>query len=286
MTRSKHTIIFVFLLLAFGLTAKAQSSARFPFEGAIHSYTCDGITPGAGYEFYLAANIDGSGRLDDALTGEFDFLDSATGIVDTDGLASINIQWNNGAAANIYYLWLEATIPDGCSNNIRLEIAPQINAFDLLSENIPVTNTISCPVADAGNGFNPMAESYSAGATTLQFKVRRENGTLNPAIAGSTYDWSFIPQLTVDPDLAGKINVIVTVEEATLSGSRYTVNGQYDEVLVTVSIENAPGFDLDVTLLVTGQQESNTNLTDSTPENDGVTHRIQVMPLIDGMGGV
>lgn len=274
------------MLIALGLSANAQSSARFPFEGAVHSYTVDGISVGADYEFFIAANIDGSSRLDDTMTGEFDFLDNATGTVDTDGLASINIQWNNGAAANIYYLWLEATIPGGCSNNIRLEIAPQTNTFDLLSENIPVTNTISCPVADAGNGFNPMADSYSAGATTLQFKVRRENGTLNPAVAGTTYDWSFIPQLTVDPDLAGKINVIVTVEEATLSGSRYTVSGQYDEVLVTVSIENAPGYDLDVSLLVTGQQESNTNLTDSDPTNDNVTHTIQVMPLIDGMGGV
>jgi hypothetical protein len=285
MTRSKHTIILVLMLAAFGLSAHAQSSARLPFEGAIHSYTVDGISVGAGYEFFITANIDGSSVLDDASTGEFDFLDIANGIIGADGLASINIQWNNGAAANIYYLWLEATI-GGCSNNIRLEIAPQTNTFDMVAENIPVSNTVSCPAIANANGFNPMADSYTAGATTLQFKVRRENGTLNPASGGATYDWSFIPQLTVDPDLLGHINVIVSVEEATKDGSRYIVNGAYNEVLVTVEIQNAPGYDLDVSLLVTGQQESNTNLSDSDPTNDKVTHTIQVMPLIDGMGGV
>ena len=285
MTRSKHTTILVLMLAAFGLSANAQSSARFPFEGAVHNYTCNGISVGASYEFYITANIDGSIVLDDATTGEFDFLGATNGVVDTDGLAGIDIQWNNGAAASIYYLWLEASI-GGCSNNIRLEIAPQTNTFDMVAENIPVSNTVSCPETSNANGFNPMADSYNAGVTVLQFRVRRENGTPNPADPGNTYDWSFIPQLTVDPNLSGHINVIVSVEEATQVGSRYIVSGAYNEVLVTVNIQNAPGYDLDVNLLVSGQQESNTNLNDSDPSNDNVTHTIQVMPHIGGMGGV
>lgn len=283
MTRSKHNIILVLTLVAFGLSANAQGSARFPFEGTVQSYTCDGITPGAEYEFYLTANINGSDVLNDMSTGEFDFIDNASGTIGANGLASMNIQWNNGAAGHFYYLWLEASI-GGCSNNIRLEIVPQTSAFDLVAENIPANYTESCPATD--NGFNPMASGYSAGITELQFKVRRENGTPNPLATGNTYDWSFIPNLTVDPNLAEHINVVVSVEEATKAGERYTVSGAYSEVIVTVSIQNAPGYNLDVTLLVTGQQESNTNLSDSNPSNDQVTHTIKVMPLIGGMGGV
>ncbi|MBN1767259.1 MAG: hypothetical protein JW842_01990 [Prolixibacteraceae bacterium] len=291
MTHLKHTILSVFMLLALVPAAMAQGSLTEPYEGTVHDYTCDGITPGVDYVFFVASNIDGSGVLDDATTTEFDFLGDVSGEVDTDGLATATIQWNNGAAANIYYLWLEATASSGCSNTIRLEITPQYPGFDLMAENVPVDNTISCPATDSQDGFVAEADLYSAGATKLEFRVARQNGTENPMAVGSTYSWSFIPQLMVDPDL-GLDNVIITVEgansgELTADGAnRYTVNGDDDEVIVTVSIQNAPGYDLDVTLQLSGQEESDTNLTDSNPANDAATHTIQIMPLIEGMGGV
>ena len=290
MLRSKHIIIPVFMLLAFGLTAYSQGSKVSPFEGTSHTYTCNGITVGAGYSFYITANPDMSGRYDDGLTGEFDIINSE-GIVGDDGLATTEIKWNVGASEHIYYLWLEASITGGCSNYINIRITPQVNQFDLLSENVPVTNTKSCPGVTTDDGFNPMASAYSAGYTTLQFRVVRENGTDNTltAQAGDTYNWSFVPTLEVDPDLTlGK--VIISIQ-GTNSGvitadasNRYNVNGLDNEVLVTVSIENAPGYTRNVTLTVTEQKEENTNLQDSDPTNDAVMHTIEVMPVIRMVG--
>jgi hypothetical protein len=283
MTHFKHIIILVLVLFTLGFTVQAQSTARFPFEGASHTYTCNGISVGANYDFYMAANTDGSGRYDDGLTGEFDFINNTTGTVGDDGLATTNIQWNTGAAAHIYYLRLEVTIPGGCSNSINLQITPQANMFDLVSENVPVDHTTSCPAVAAADGFSPLASAYDAGYSTLEFKVKRAN---------STKDWSFIPVLAVDPNLVALNNVIIKIEGANSgvitpdASKRYTVNALDSEVLVTVSIENSPGDKRVVTFKVTDQRESVTNLPDGDPSNDAVIHTIEIMPLINSMGGV
>lgn len=282
MAHFKHIIVIVLLLFAFGFSAKAQSTALHPYEGATHTYTFSGLAEGLDYDFYITANADGTGLYDDSATGEFDFLTGTTGAVGAGGDAAVQIGWNTGASLNVYYLWIELTIPGGCSNRRYIEVVPQVNQFDLLSENIPATNTKSCPSTNTSDGFNPTASAYDAGFTTLQFLVKREYGTR---------DWSFIPVLSVNPDMSlGKVIISVM---GTNSGnitadtdSRYTVNGLDSEVVVAVSIENAPGYNRDVTLQVTQQRESITNLPDSNPSNDDVVHTIEVMPLINGMGGI
>lgn len=292
MAQTKHIIICVLMLLTSVFTAKAQSTALSPYEGATHTYTWSGLAQGLEYALYITADADGGGLYDDGLTGDFDIYNS-TGTVGADGLAATDISWNVGAASNVYYFWLEASFPGGCSNKRSVRVTPQLNQFDLLSENIPITNTVSCPETNTAQGFDPNVDTYSAGSTVLQFKVIRENGTDNTltAMAGDTYDWSFIPQLAVDPDL-GLTNVIITVEGVNSGvvladgSNRYSISGLDDEVTVTVSIGNAPGYDLDVSLNITDVQEDKTNLSDSDPSNDSVTHTIQVMPLINGMGGV
>ena len=292
MSQLRHIIIPVLVLLAFGQAAQAQSTARQPYEGAIHTYFCNGISVGASYDFYFTANADGSGRYDDGLTGEFDVI-SAKGIVGNDGLASTPIQWNTGASAHIYYLWLEATDQGGCSNRINIQISPQINKFDLLSENIPVDNTASCPAVASTDGFNPLAPAYDAGSTTLKFVVRRINGTDNTltAQAGDTYNWSFEPVLSVDPSVNTGISIvsIVGVNSGTLvadANNLYTVTGTDQEVTVTVAVKNVPGAMQDVKLTIRNQAEKNSNLPDSDPANDTVNHRIEVMPIIEGLNGV
>lgn len=292
MSHLKHIIIIVLLLFAFGQTAKAQSSARQPYEGAMHTYTCNGISVGADYNFYITANADGSGVYDDGLTGEFDIL-NAKGLVGDDGLATTQIKWNIGASAHIYYLWLEATVQGGCSNHIRIQISPQLNLFDMLSENIPVDNTMSCPSVASTDGFNALASNYDAGTTTLKFIVRRVNGTDNKltAQAGDSYDWSFEPVLSVDPAYNTGISIvsIVGVTSGNLTKNEnqlYTVNGADHEVTVTVAIKNLPGTSQDVKLMIKNQGESHTNLPDSNADNDEVKHRIEVMPVIEGLQGV
>lgn len=287
-------LITILLLLAVGFspTVGAQSTALQPYEGATHTYTFNGVTVGAGYDFYITANADGSGRYDDGLTSEFDII-SAQGVVGGDGLASTQIQWNVGASAHVYYLWLEATIDGGCSNRIYVKISAQANHFDLLSENIPIDNTVSCPAVASADGFSPLSSAYDAGTTTLKFIVRRVNGTENKttALAGDTYDWSFEPALTVGPAANGNVSVISVagVNSGTLTADTnglYTVNGNDNEVTVTVAVKNVPGVSQDVKLTIRNQIESHTNLKDSNSGNDAVNHRIEVIPVIDGLQGI
>jgi hypothetical protein len=293
MTQYKHIIVLVLLLLTLGFSAKAQGTPRFPNVGTTQTYTVNGIAGGVSYEFYITASIGGV-RLDDSATGEFDFIGSPSGTFGVgDNAASAQIAWNIGASEHIYYVCLQVTGSTGCSNSINLEVSPQ-PGFDLLSENVPVGNTTSCPAISESDGFNPLATAYNAGSSKLLFKVKREFGTDNtgtPA-TGDTYDWSFIPVLEVDPTILGLSNIIISIEGTNSgvitadAGNRYTVNGFDDEVIVTVSIDNAPGTIRDVTMQVTLGVESTTNLSDSNPSNNNVTHTIHVMPLIGGMGGV
>lgn len=294
MTHFKHIIFIVLLLSASGLTVKAQSTALSPFEGATHTYQWSGLQSGLNYEFYFTADASGSVVLDDIATGEFDFIALPAGIVGAgQSIASVPVQWNTGASAHAYYLWLKVTNTGGCSNSRYVKVQPQINSFDLLSENIPADHTMSCPAVASTDGFIPLASTYDAGSTTLKFKIRRVNGTDNKltAQAGDSYDWSFEPVLTLDPayNLGISIVSVAGINSGTLmaNGSKlYTVNGADDEVTVTVAIKNLPGTIQEVSLKIKNQAESNTNLQDSDAANDLVKHRIEIMPVINGMQGV
>jgi hypothetical protein len=294
MTYLKHIIIAVLLAAGFSPTANAQSSALYPFEGATHTYQWIGLQSGDDYEFYLTADASGSVVLDDGANGQFDFIGNRTGKVGAGvSTASVPIRWNTGASASAYYLWFKVTAPGGCSNSTYIGVQPQLNAFDLLSENIPVDNTMSCPAVASTDGFNPLAPGYDAGTTMLKFIVRRVNGTDNKFTAqtGDTYDWSFQPVLSVDPAYNQGISIvsIVGVNSGKLGAdvnNLYSVTGTDNEVTVTVAVKNVPGTSQDVKLMINNQGESRTNLPDSNSANDSVKHRIEVLPVIESLQGV
>lgn len=294
MTNVKHIILSVLLVAGYSLAANAQSSALRPYEGATHTYRWNGLQSGDDYEFYFTADATGSVVLDDIATVEFDFIGNHIGkIAAGESSAAVPIRWNNGASARAYYLWFKISAPGGCSNLAYVEVMPRLNVFDLLSENIPVDNTVSCPAIASADGFNAIASTYDAGSTTLKFKIRRENGTDNKLTAqtGDSYDWSFEPVLTVDPayNLGISIVSIVGANSGNLTADAnklYTVNGADSEVIVTVAVKNLPGTIQEVSLMIKNQGESNTNLQDSNPANDTVKHRIEIMPVINGLQGV
>ena len=263
----KSIIILLLLAVGFSPTVKGQSTALQPFEGATHTYQWNGLQSGDDYEFYLTADASGQVILDDGASGEFDFIGSRGGkVANGQSSASVPIKWNLGSSLHAYYLWFKVTAPGGCSNYSYVGVQPQINRFDLLSENVPADNTVSCPAVAASDGFNPMASAYDAGTTTLKFVVRRVNGTDNKltASAGDTYDWFFEPVLTVDPasNRAVSIVSIVGSKSGTLSANAnnlYTVNGSDNEVIVTVAVKNVPGTSQDVKLNIRNQGELKTN---------------------------
>ncbi len=154
------------MLALFGVLAKAQHSAVAPLEGGVYDYVCNGISVGAEYNFYVAENPDGSGRYDDGLTDEFDFIGDVSGTIGADGLAAAQILWNEGASAYEYNVWLEVTI-EGCSNNIRLEVKPQQNnhsvGFDLTASTECFNtsdNSFLLALQTADNNGQPLTSDY------------------------------------------------------------------------------------------------------------------------------
>lgn len=280
MTHLKALYVLVILLCAISLAGMAQSSPTHPYEGATHTYVVNGLTPGTDYLFYVSAHEDGSGVLDDGSTFEFDFLNSPNGTVgQNESIAKLPVVWNNGAASYAYYLWIELSKPGGCSTRRGLKILPQANQFDLLSENLPVDNTASCPAISEADGFNPLASAYEAGTTTLKFKVRREGGNRG---------WMFEPVVNIDP--SWNIDVAVVLVASASAGyleanasNLYTVPASDDEVIVTVAVRNYEGTEQVVTLEVRNQKEDKTMLNDSNQLNDKIEHRLLVMPVISDL---
>ena len=282
MTRIKTFFVLglVLVLWVFAITAKAQSLPAQPYEGATHTYVVNGLTPGVEYAFFMASQANGSGILDDGSTYEFDFLGSTSGIVASgQSTASVPVLWQNGASQHQYYLGITITNPGGCSTNRFLRILPQINAFDLLSENIPVDNTVSCPAIASTDGFNQLDTEYSAGNTTLQFKVRREGGNRG---------WSFEPVVTIKPEW--NVDVAIVSVQGTNAGNitadasnQYKVPAADNEVIVTLNVKNYAGTEQVVTLEVRNQKEEQTQLNDSNKSNDRIQHRITVMPVISDL---
>jgi hypothetical protein len=280
MSHIKTLFWIVVVLCALHLRVDAQSVPSHPYEGATHTYVVNGLTPGTVYAFHISSTEDGVGILNDGTTQEFDFLGEANGTVATgQSTASLPVTWNNGAAQHLYYLWIVLNTPGGCSTSRYLIITPQVNIFDLLSENIPTDNTESCPATASTDGFNPLASEYQAGNTMLQFKVRRE---------GSKRGWMFEPSITIKPEWNLDV-AIVSVKSnkgcayVADASKLYTVPASEDEVIVSVVVKNFEGTEQVVTLEIINQKEEKTLLNDSNPENDKVHHHITVMPVISDL---
>lgn len=280
MTHSKTIFVVVLVLWACAFTAKAQSLPAQPYEGATHTYVVNGLSSGVEYSFFMTSQVDGEGILDDGSTFEFDFIGETSGVVaNGQSTASMPVKWNSGAAQHLFYLGITLTNPGGCSVSRYLRITPQLNAFDLLSENIPVDNTQSCPAVADADGFNALASDYDAGTTTLRFKVRREGGNKG---------WSFEPVVSIDPSWNLDVAILsVTGANAGQlvadASNLYTVPSSDDEVIVALQVRNYEGTEQIVSLEVRNQKEEQTLLNDSDNTNDKVQHRITVMPVISDL---
>ena len=215
MYQQKHIIITVIMLTAFWLLAKAQPSAVTPLEGGSYVYTCNGISEGADYNFFVSANADGTGVYDDGLTLEFDFIGNTTGVVGDDSLATTEILWNEGASLSNYHVWLEVSI-SGCSNSIRLDVTPQLN--NRFAE-FEITASTEC-FNTAGNSFfgtlitldnnrQPLAAAcfplnvkFSVNGVSYSQKLQFDDQNIQV-----NEDW-FSPDPTVDNDILLEITSI------------------------------------------------------------------------------
>lgn len=277
MTLLKKKILVFGMFCVLALWAGAQSTPIRPYEGAKHTYVLNGLSPGVEYAFFMSSNVDGSEVLDERTTPEFDFLTCPRGKVKSgEHVAELSVKWHYGASMRAFYLGVTLTPPSGCSTSRFIQIMPQPNRFDLISENIPIDNTESCPSITKADGFNPLADEYSAGTSTVKFKVRREGGNR---------DWSFEPNVFIDPTwnvdvaIVHMVAVNAGVIESDESGI-FTVPATDDEVIVTIAVRNYEDTEQIVSLVIKKQKEANTLLGDSNHKNDHVRHRITVMPMI------
>lgn len=173
------------LSIIFGLSAKAQSQAFSPVEGATHSYTWNGLQEGVEYDFYMTtkANIDIEPY--SIQSNKFEFTTSSSGVVASgESTATIGVEWNEGAAAYSFYLWIKVTSDKGCSNYRYVNINPQENKRSFM--------------------FNEIASSDCFNANDnkflLSFRVKEADGvdiskdcfpiTVNYTVNGTAYSES------------------------------------------------------------------------------------------------
>lgn len=209
MSQFKQYILLVFLALTFSYSAKAQGLSLTPIEGSTHAYTCNGISEGSNYTFYVVAENGG-------LTGEYDFIGTNSGIVGFDGLASVQIRWNSGSAFNQYQVWLEVSSV-GCSNQIFIGVTPQLNnrsiGFDAVASNACFSqdgNGFELPVSLLANNGGPLSENHYP--VNVSFTV---NGTEHQQVLEFGTTTLQISETMFSADYSQDTEVLVKITGAT-----------------------------------------------------------------------
>lgn len=297
--------------VGFSTKSFAQVSTPLkPYDGATHTYTFDGMTDGYKYQFYLTTNPQEKDNTV-AVPANSGVLTGATGTVGADatGKATVSIKWDAAAsgtynAGNPIYLflkiWDEAPATNVCENYKAVQIIPVPNDFNVLVADVTVTGEPeSCPELDFAKDFQPVigdvnidadpeTEAYSAGYSEIAFKVSRE-GTNNAwdfnftisSVAGANYTYSVVGANTAE----------VTGDQDT-STKDIAVDAADDFVTITLKVPNVAGANPDLTFTINSAQDNLTKAADlaeagtpADPEDDTVTHTINVLPVIGNFIG-
>ena len=212
-------IIAIFMLLT-GFASKvfAQSIPLAPWEGAIHTYRVNGIANGSQFEFGVSTTADGYNN-----TGSFYNITTATtGTVGSDGIASVVIEWEEGAAAaGYYYVWINIIDSDNCGTFRALLVDPipaitdpynvnfgivalqtgddQTDPVDII-DNAGSTSEESCPAfVDENWLFTTLTDAtVNDGYSYVYFRINRSSVTwpsttwsITPTVSGSANNWEY-----------------------------------------------------------------------------------------------
>lgn len=291
-------IIAIFMLLA-GFSSKvfAQSTPLAPWEGAIHTYRVNGITDGSQFEFGVSNTADGY----DNTGSYYNITTATTGTVGSDGIASVAIEWEVGAAdAGNYYVWINIIDTDNCGTYRALLVDPvpastdpydvnfgivalqtgddQTDPVDIIN-NVGSTSQESCPAfVDENWLFTTLTDAaVNDGYSYVYFRINRSSETwpsttwsITPTATGSATNWEYSssPAATFTSFTSG--NPITGID---------TGNALYLRARVT---NGAAAQDITVSI-ASGGDDAQTNETATHTENSA-TLTVSPVPAVGNFG--
>lgn len=295
-------LIAIVVLVGSAELTKAQSTFSLPYPGATHTYSFDAVGSTNTTTWWISKNADGSSPL---IATEYEFVTTGTGPgeydVTTDfnqgaftnqltgtGISSVTIKWN-GSASNKYYLFLEVSDAT-CSNLKGYMIDVQTGAFNALIADVTGSATPGTVDTSIANDITPLTcpdetsrspivneGTYSLGTSALVYRVNRE-------FTNTTNGWI----VDFDALIAGA--TISNVKDASgttiTDASGYTIGGDQDYILVTVTVNNVISTpDVELKINATNTKDLVTNVTDDDGTDNSATHTFNDIPTIGTISG-
>jgi hypothetical protein len=306
-------VLTTFLILAFAVGVKAQSTWHHPWAGATHHYTATVTDPEHDnpVRWWVATNASGNTRA--VYNTDYSFITSGYNAVanQLEGTAVYDVQiaWNaNLADDDTFYVTIEVdNTPSvlGCTNRMtsRVIVVRPFNelAWDVTGSSNPGTVVIGGPGDDTedptcpGSVVNPIWDSITdkhtnIGNSEIVFRVNKVNTLL---------DWQFefdITEGTAQPILIDSIHFVddlsnvlpISGQTGDLTGGVVNVNNTKDWVMAYVYIHNQMGVTLHINFdLITANNltKDASNIFDIIPVDNNADHTIQEMPVIINFSG-
>tara|TARA_R110001583_G_scaffold6427_3_gene32560 strand:- start:10843 stop:11742 length:900 start_codon:yes stop_codon:yes gene_type:complete len=292
--------ILIALVVLFGSTelTKAQSTYSLPYPGSTHTYSFDAVGAANTTTWWISKTADGSSPL--AAT-EYEFVSTAAYTVAADfntvgftnqltgiGISSVTIKWN-GSATNKYYLFLEVSDAT-CSNLKGYMIDVQTGAFNALIADVTGSATPGTVNTSGASDITPLTcpdetsrspivneGTYSLGTSGVVYRVNRE-------FTNTTNGWI----VDFDALIAGAtISNVKDASGTTIADvSGYTIGGDQDYILVTVTVNNAISTpDVELKISAANTKDLVTNVTDDDGTDNSATHTFNDIPTIGIISG-
>jgi oxalate decarboxylase/phosphoglucose isomerase-like protein (cupin superfamily) len=288
----KIIVLTTFLIIAFAVGVKAQSTWNNPWPGATHHYVATVTDPGNDnpVRWWVATNASGNTKA--VYSTDYTFVTTGynAGNDQLEGTAVYDVQitWGASDAGNTnYYVVMEVDDgTTGCTNRMTLHV--QINA----AFNALVTDNISDPSCP-GDIVNPLWDGDShtdIGNSELVFRIEKHNTVLNwqfefDITEGSTQPF-LIDSIRFVDDLSN--TVAITNPTGDKTGGEVHVNSSENYVLAHVFIRNQMGVTLHMNfelITVNSLTKDAGNNLDAIATDNSVDHTIQAMPVITNFTG-
>jgi len=285
----KIIVLIIFVLVAFAVGVKAQSTWSHPWLGATHSYMASVTDPENDnpVRWYVTTDAAGTIRADYSTVYSFvsEGYNASTKQLEDIALYIVEIEW--GTVAGNYYLFFEVEDRDTeCTNRMALPIQIVSDFNALVVDNVADP---SCPddvVNPLWNGIN----QTDIGNSRLVFHIERQNSML---------DWQFEFEISEQSAKSFSIDsirfenevedqIMILNQAADLKKGEVNVDGNNDWVLAKIYIRNQMGvtLDFDFNLLTDNDLTRDAvGNTDSNPNDNYADHSIWSLPVITNFSG-
>jgi hypothetical protein len=285
-------VLTIFVLVAFAIGAKAQSTWDHPWPGASHFYMATVTDPENDNKVRWFVATNAAGTIKANYNTDYSFItdgyNPVTKQLEGTAVYVVEINWGGNIADKTdFYIVLEVDDDkSNCTNRMALHVQTKsvFNAFvsDLIADP-------SCPEDVVNPLWNGLYQT-DIGNSELVFRIERQNSML---------DWQFefgISESSAQPFSIDSIRYVdnmgtvlpVLNQAANLTSGEVGVTSNQDWVLARIYIRNQMGVTLHLNFdLITANdltKDSADNL-DAILTDNRADHTIQSMPVITNFSG-